>query len=385
MNASIEQITAGYQREHQINREAVTAEQLPLSFEGITDRWLTAVICAKTPGAAVAGHELSAPDRGTTSRRKIYLKYNATGDAAGLPKSVFCKATHELQSRIILGSFGAVDSEIRFLTEIRPLLGIEAPEALYAHHDKEFFNSIIIMADLTADVKEFCDHKTVVSRQRAESQMKLLAALHGKTYGNEKLRSRTAAFSTFREIFKKLLKTGFREGSDAGFLASEEVIPKNLYKRHAEIWPATVAAVDDLERTPMTLAHGDVHLKNWYVNGNGEMGLGDWQCVARSNPVRDVAYALSTALTVDDRRAWERELVSYYLEQLASVGGPVIAFDNAWEIYRQQLVSALLFWTITIWPTALRPGAQPRDASLEFIKRIAAAMDDLGSLDARDS
>ena len=89
------------------------------------------------------------------------------------------------------------------------------------------------------------------------------------------------------------------------------------------------------------LCHDDVHLKNWYVAGNGEMGLSDWQDVSRGHWARDVAYAVSTALTVEDRRAWEQDLIKYYLEELRASGGPQVGFDEAWKVYRRQLITAL--------------------------------------------
>ena len=142
-----------------------------------------------------------------------------------------------------------------------------------------------------------------------------------------------------------------------------------------------MAAVDSLEGEPHALAHGDLHLKNWYITRGGEMGLGDWPCSARAQQGRDFAYAIGTALAVDDRRAWERDLLALYLDRLAESGGPRRAFGDAWDAYRQQLIPALTWWTVTLCPTPDIPEMQPKEVSLEFIKRLATAMDDLDSLD----
>src|SRR5439155_19507689 len=132
------------------------------------------------------------------------------------------------------------------------------------------------------------------------------------------------------------------------FLAAQAVIPPRLFLRFDEIWPATLLSVAAHENAQHTLAHGDVHLKNWYVAGNGEMGLSDWQCCGRAHWWRDLAYTISTALATDDRRAWERELVQLYLTQLRAAGGPDVPFDEGWNVYRQQLMSALTWWTVTL-------------------------------------
>jgi hypothetical protein len=71
-----------------------------------------------------------------------------------------------------------------------------------------------------------------------------------------------------------------------------------------------------------------------------------------------------------------------YLEGLQGEGGPRIDFNEAWLAYRRQLMSALTWWTVTLTPPEGLPDMQPRDTSLEFIRRITTAIDDLDSLAA---
>ncbi|MCY1562617.1 hypothetical protein D9M68_1000460 [compost metagenome] len=74
--------------------------------------------------------------------------------------------------------------------------------------------------------------------------------------------------------------------------------------------------------------------------------------------------------------------MSLYLDELHAAGGPQVSFDEGWNIYRQQLLSALTWWTVTLTPPPGLPDMQPRDTTLEFIRRISTAIDDLDSLDA---
>lgn len=148
------------------------------------------------------------------------------------------------------------------------------------------------------------------------------------------------------------------------------------------LWPATVRSVARHSELPRGLLHSDVHLKNWYVAANGEMGLNDWQCACKGNWGRDRAYCLSTALAIEDRRAWERDLLRFYLEELRAQGATAPGFDEAWVIYRQNLFSALAWWTGTLGQPPEAPKMRPRESSLEFIKRMTAAIDDLDALAA---
>ncbi len=381
MTALIEQIAAAYERDKpHLQDKVFKASELPLSYEAITPDWLTSVLCARHPGAAVTGHRLDVPDNGSSNRRKIYLEYNDAGRRAGLPTALFCKATHDLPNRMTLGVSGGAHGEVTFYNHLRPLLNIEAPQSCFASYDPHSFNSIIMLRDISEEVTSFCSHNTPMNRERAESQIRLLAELHGTGYRSAELQSKLQLLPTWPQFFTNTLGFGMKEGSNQGFLDAKSVISPQLYRRFDEIWPATVASVEHHNQLPHTLAHCDVHLKNWYVAGNGQMGLSDWQCCARGHWGRDFAYTISTALTVENRRAWDKDLLRLYLDRLQAAGGPKVGFDEGWLHYRQQLMSSLTWWTVTLSPPSGMPDMQPRDITLEFIRRIATAMEDVDSL-----
>lgn len=136
---------------------------------------------------------------------------------------------------------------------------------------------------------------------------------------------------------------------------------------------------------PMTLQHQDLHLGNWYITEDDRMGLFDWQCMAVGNWAKDVAYTIAAALTVEDRRAYERDLVTHYVESLHRHGVTSLDFDKAWLAYRRQTLHALLFWLYTIGYGPLQPKMQPDDICLANIERMAQAVVDLDSLAALES
>jgi aminoglycoside phosphotransferase (APT) family kinase protein len=133
---------------------------------------------------------------------------------------------------------------------------------------------------------------------------------------------------------------------------------------------------------PQTLLHGDVHPGNWYVTGDNRMGLYDWQCAVRGGWARDIAYALSTHLTVENRRAWERDLVARYCDRLAEAGCRIPDAGEAFLAYRQQMLHAMFMWLVTIGRYSLQPEMQPRDVTLESVRRTCQAAEDLDSLEA---
>lgn len=376
-----ETIKAAYRRDQDEKPLALQAGDIPVSYDAITAEWLTAVLCKRHPAAAVTSFSLGAVDSGTWNRRRIFLRYNEAGRAAGLPNSVFCKAAHDLNNRILL-SAGAVHGEVTFYNKIRPLLEIEAPEPLFAAYDPQSFTAMVMMKDLAGQA-EFCDHRTPISWQRAKSQMDLLATLHAAFDRSPELESGLSDLVTWHFKFGNLIANHqMRESCERGFVASEAVMPARLFARRDQVWPATLLSVERHLSLPSGLMHGDVHLKNWYVMPGDRMGLSDWQVICRGHWSRDVAYAISTALTIEDRRKWERQLIEYYLERLRAAGGPAVSIAQAWLNYRQQMMTVLAFWTVTLTPAAEMPDMQPRDTTLEFLARITHAVDDLESLDS---
>jgi hypothetical protein len=379
--AMFARVQALYDAEVAANRPALTAADVPLSYDAVTDRWLTAALCASDPDARVLSHRFGTVDDGTTNRRRLTVEYNEWGQASRLTERIFCKASFGVSNRFSLGPVGALEAEVAFYNHVRPYLKIEATEGVFAVVN-EAYNSVIMLKDISDTVTEFCDHTTTMTRTRAESQMRTLAALHGAGASDPRLLAAHDKFKSWYDFFHGTKGFGLDQGAKAGFEAAGGMIPARTHARAPEVWAATERAVARSHERPKTIAHGDVHLKNWYVAGSGEMGLSDWQCTTIGHWGRDVSYTLGTALTVENRRAWERDLIRLYLEELARHGGPVVSFDQAWTIYREQMLPAMAWWTITLNPAPGMPEMQPRPTAVEFVTRLGTAMDDLDSLDA---
>jgi hypothetical protein len=282
----------------------------------------------------------------------------------------------------VLGVSGGALCETVFLRDVRPHYDIEAPVCVFAGYNHDTINSIIIMRDISDDVLSFCDHNTAMPRAQMESQMRLLARLHGQGYASSAVRETAKPLPTWQRFFKNTEGFGIETIACNGFREAESVIPPRLFARFDEYWPLALESVALHDRLEPTVSHGDVHLKNWYIAGNGEMGLGDWQCVTRGHWGRDLCYAIASALQPEERRAWERDLVKLYLEEFEREGGPKTSFEDAWLHYRQQLVTSLVWWTLTLTPGDDLPDMQPRDITLEMIRRLAVATDDCDTFDA---
>lgn len=382
MGLSFAEIKAAYEREQAQAGKVHHKEQIPLAWDLITPEWLTDTLIGAGKAEQVVGYRLDAQDEGTASRRRIFLEYNAAGQAAGLPATVFGKSTQHLENRFIIGMNGGIEAEVTFYQAVRPKLDIEAPRALFARFDSTSLNSIILLHDMRDEVT-FCPYDQPMTLELARSQMRVLATLHAAYYQSPELTTTLAPWNDWEMYFAITAKeAGFEQACQRGFAEARDVVPPALFAHEAEIWPATVDAIALHSRLPRMLVHSDVHLKNWYVAAPDCMGLTDWQCSCKGHWSRDLSYCISTALTVEQRRAWEKELLTYYLELMHAKGVPAIAFDDAWLAYRAQMFPALAWWTGTLGQPPEAPAMQPRAASLTFIERMANAVHDLDSLRA---
>jgi hypothetical protein len=369
-------------------RDATLRSDIPGEFERITAQWLDAVLCADTPGARVEDFEFGHGHVGTTARCAIRIAYNDAGREAGLPASIFAKGTPTLMTRIGMSVVPSMKAEGDFYTHVRPALDLEAPRGYHSAYDLRTGRAIHLLEDLVATrAATFPTSTTAISQRQAGEIVDLLAALHGGFFDDENPTHHIGEFPSWPTVFQRFARAlNLELYHGRGFDKAAPVIPGRLRARRSELWSAIVRCVEAHHTLPQTLNHGDVHLGNWYVTGDGHMGLLDWQIVCRGHWSRDLAYAITSTLEVEQRRAWERDLIERYCDRFHHHGGARTSFEDAWRHYRQQVPSALAFWTVTYNPPALSPkNLQPPELCVEMIRRFTTAMDDLESLDAVSS
>ncbi len=360
---------------------ARTIEDVPWCAEAISADWMTAVMCRDSKGAQAVSVEVCGGDQGSSVRRRLKVAYNDEGRKAHLQENLFCKTTPTVLTRLATGLSAAAEG--RFYREIRAELNIEAPRCYHSTWDRNSGRSVHLFEDIIATkAARFCKWNTNISGAQAEQIIDTVATIHGQFYESSRFGSDLKWVVSYINFFAAGERVGLRECHELAMIKAEAVIPPDITHRRGEIWPLTMKALDLHRGDSCTLLHSDVHLGNWYVSGEGRLGLCDWQCLGTGHWARDVAYALSTTISIEDRRAWERDLLLRYLEQMREKCGLSISFDEAWKLYRQQIVLALMMWTPTLVHTRTTPDMQPQEMSLEMIKRMTAAMSDLKSLDS---
>jgi hypothetical protein len=321
---------------------------------------------------------------GSTSRQVLFLEYNDAGRATGLPERIFCKSSPNFTSRLITGLSGALESEAGFYMTLRQHVDMESPLAYYAAVHPASARSIFLLEDVafTRGARFGDPTTTYVNRAQAESMVRNLAAYHGRFWESPILRGLPWLQTSLGFQERVNATIDFEKRTLVGIDRSEHIAPPEFLRRRSEIWPATMRSLALNVQGPMTLLHSDMHLGNWYAVGDHGMGLYDWQCMSTGEWALDVVYALMSALTIEDRRAWERDLLALYLDELARAGGVAPSFDEAWLRYRQQVFHGLVFWLYTIGSGRMQPQMQRQSVAEANVARMTQATVDLESLDS---
>jgi hypothetical protein len=285
-----------------------------------------------------------------------------------------------------LGLVGIIGGEIGFYPQIRPQVDIEAPRGYYACLDESSWRSMILMDDIarTKNAK-FISTETYITRPMAEDLLSNMAKWHGHFWESPQFAGQLSWLRTPADWLNCVNRfIAHRDRCKLGVTMSADVIPQDMPGSTDQLFDAMLDCLELGNRGPQTLLHGDPHIGQTYITQEGRMGYGDWQIVMRGNWAYDYSYALTSALTVEDRRAWEMDLLRFYLDRLQAAGGKPPAFDDAWLAYRRNSLYGYFCWLSTIAGSAkgTTPDMQPRQVSLDIIQRSANAIVDLDSLGA---
>lgn len=373
--------------EHLRRRPRTTLQDVPPSSEALTVEWLTLALCQRIPGAEVVDFQLGPRNDGTSARRTLRVRYNTAGSDAGLPEAVFTKSAPSFLSRMVAAGARLAQIEANFYRLVRPELDIEAPATLYSAFDPISHRLMLLTDDVTvtrgATFGTALDRR--LTRAQAEQLVTTLAALHAH-YWNAPLQNMFRDWLRDTHEYMRLLDDALDASARilSGFERARAVVPPQVYARRHEVYDALVESQrHNAFSGPTTYLHGDVHPGNWYLTRDGALGLYDWQMCVIGGPARDLAYALTSHLTIEDRRAWERELLECYRHELAARGvDSTPGSADLFHDYRRQVVYGMFAWLATIGRSPLQPKYQPDEISLANLERMTQACADLDTLDA---
>jgi hypothetical protein len=309
------------------------APRIVRTLDDLDAQWLAGALGC----GAIASFDARAIGTGQMSQsHRVRLVYE-DGERAG-PQTVVLKlAADDPGSRATGVGLGIYEREVRFYDELAPRIGGPLPACSFARYDeREGWFTLLLEDASEADVG---DQIAGCSIEQAGVAVRALARLHAPVLGDERL---AASGWLNRE-------------SPIGQALVQQLLPGFLERYGERVAPAHVALCERLVASldawlgerhgPQGLVHGDFRLDNLLFGRAGApraLTVVDWQTVAWGGAVTDASYFLGGSLSVEDRRAGERELLGEYHQALLAQGVQSLSWEVCWREYRRAAFAGTL-------------------------------------------
>jgi aminoglycoside/choline kinase family phosphotransferase len=314
----------------------------PSTIEAITPAWLTSTLRAggHLGDAAVTSIDAEPVGQGVGILCRLYrLTLGYKGDAGDAPRSLVAKLpTADPQTRGMVSLFRFYEREVRFYQEIAERVELGTPRCYACAFDPASGDFILLLEDLSRI--RLGDQLAGATVDEAKLAVHELAKLHAAWWQNPRLH----AFDWMPMANDQVNKMGLTLYPQAWGVFMERFGAK-LDPRMIPIGQKLGAKVNDiLDRfatRPLTICHGDFRLDNLFFHDSGSerpLTAIDWQITIRSTGTYDVGYMMSQSINVEDRRAYEREILTLYHDALVERGVTGYSFDQCLEDYRWTLL-----------------------------------------------
>lgn len=350
---------------------------VPTALADIDAGWLTAALGVRYPGTTVTSVFTGTVITGTATKLRLLLTYDETGHERLLPPTLWLKAGLEAHSGALTSIYAG---EAYFYRDLAANLDSGCPIAYFAHVDPDHGRSALLLEDLLARHVKFGNPVNPISIRQASKVLEVLAKLHAR-YWNDPALTRFAwlanggALTRSGAIEQLFTPAIWQQAMDL----PRSQFAKGWLRNRERVRDALMNLLAEDARNAHCLVHGDAHVGNLCFDQNDVPSYIDWQTVMAGYWAHDVAYFMVTALTIEDRRHSERDLLRHYLAMLtqyrSSASMVVPEFDTAWLDYRRHALYAF-GWTLCL------PQWQPEEACQACSERACAAIDDLDSLGA---
>jgi hypothetical protein len=333
---------------------------------------MTAAIRSRHPGALVKDATLVTRDDGTNRRARFHLTYESEPG----PAHVFLKA-HAPGHRIVHLRNGNLFNEAR-LFKSGVALDVDHPLVYKSIVDYLRLDFLLVMEDIMERGADPRDASRAMSVAQVAHGLRGLARVHSQYWG---FSVRTHPMLRWVKSWKASngWKAGLGRyipiGLDRGAVALPQAITRRSATDILDLWTRYVGS---LMHGSTTLLHGDAHIGNTYVLPNDDVGFLDWQVTRRGEWSQDVGYFLISALTAEDRRKNQVDLLDEYRRTLQVPNGARPSAAQVWARYCATPIYGLAIWLSTLGTD----GWQPQQISLTLCQRFSAAFEELDTVQA---
>ena len=248
-------------------------------------------------------------------------------------------SVHEATRDLNFGDEGAYRLEALFYNNFAVKSGLPIPDIYFCEYRNNPDEFCILMEDLTNwDTGSINEGAT---REQAELVVSNLAGLHARFWNDQSLKVHKSLWPGEEQHYAPY-PLGLAIAEELG----DSLFPEGVLQIAGHYEPHRKTVFTNRYDAPFTLTHGDSHLQNMmFQRGSGqttEIKMLDYGRLIVGTAAVDLAYFIELSFQVEDRRAWEKELLEFYYEQLVSHGVTDYSFDQLITNYRLGLFQPLM-------------------------------------------
>jgi hypothetical protein len=320
---------------------ADTVAPVPDSLDAaLSAEWLTSALAPAFPGLRIT----SVARGPVVSRVSTNARFRIEC-ADGLPPGLAA----DLCLKGYFGDAGAAERragipEAYFYRDLAARTGVRTLHSVFATVDPATDHGVIITEDVCAAGGTFLDTESEYAPDQVADSLGELAKHHAAAWTDATLADapwlQPRMAQTLQARGLPEITANF-DGPNGTGVPHEARDPYRLIDTYRTLAGQMAVATD------WTVIHGDTHIGNVFLDENARPSFLDWQLVQRGMWYIDVGYHIASALTVDDRRRCEDDLLRHYLEQLASGGVTPPDWEAARVGVRRGMVHGFFLWAIT--------------------------------------
>ncbi len=358
---------------------------IPTQVDAITVEWLNQRL-----GAAATAHEFGeivdvSIDHigegvgilGEVARLTLTYAPDARGPRTLIAK---CQSVHP-ENVAVSQMMGFYEREINFYNDLAADLAVRTPRCHVADMAAGGAPFVLLLEEVAGAT--MIDQVVGATRGEALAIADVVASLHAEFWATDAL----FAMEWLPPMNNPLYKGAgaLVEANWAEFVANwgGKVAPE-VIEWCAQLTPRYADMLDWWhDNAPATLTHTDCRAENYLFGGSagdGVVTMLDFQLSTRHIGTWDIANFLGMSVTIENRRAWERDLIAHYHAALVDRGVTGYDLDACWRDYRYCLMHQA--WT-QIAVANIDPGNDRGRLLLDaFVTRSfqAAADNDAGEL-----
>jgi hypothetical protein len=330
--------------------------------ELLSPTWLTSALDPRFPGIRVTGVTPGPVISRISTNARFRIECDG-GVPDGLSPDLCGKGyfTEDGRAYRYVG-----EPEACFYRDVAGATGVRTLRSVYADVDPATRNGVVITEDVVVQGATFLDALSRYTPDQTADSLEQLATLHATTWCHPGYAEAAWLAPRGESYLKTRGLTEIRSNFEGPIGAG---VPEEVRDAERLVQAYRAVAVEAGAADPWSVIHGDAHVGNVYLDGAGRPSFTDWQLVQRGPWYLDVGYHIASALTVDDRRSAERDLVHHYLDRLAAGGVDAPTWDDAWAAVRRGVVHGFFLWGIT--------QKVDRNVTTELLRRIGTAVADL--------